>query len=64
MLDDKYFGECKAGKERDFVCVCVRLLKLQFIKDLKEVREQAMGIFVSKMILGCQVCEVRRYWHV
>lgn len=22
MLDDKYFGECKAGKERDFVCVC------------------------------------------
>lgn len=21
MLDNKYFGECKAGKERDFVCV-------------------------------------------
>ena len=21
MLDNKYFGECKAGTERDFVCV-------------------------------------------
>lgn len=47
MLDDKYFGECKAGKERDFICVgkiveignkMAReegLMKLQFIKDLK-----------------------------
>ena len=29
MLDDKYFGECKAVKERDFVCVWLRLLKLE-----------------------------------
>lgn len=57
MLDDKYFGECKAGKERDFICVgkiveignkMAReegLMKLQFIKDLKRW-EQATGIFV------------------
>ena len=39
------------------------LMKSQCSKDLKEVREQATGIFVGKIIPGnkCKGSEVRRY---